>query len=189
MYKSAKFRFTGVAPLLMHNGQLADPLNKFAQELKRFTSVRKKADDTHEKMARAEFMGGLYIDEKGRPAIPGECIEAMVVAAAKESKQGKDAKKAIVCDGIYPLEYDGPKAAEALVGDERFHDRRRVKVGTSCVMRTRPIFNEWSLEVEIQYLPEVMNRSTLNEIIRAAELVGIGDYRPRYGRFTSEVLA
>ena len=37
-----KFKIEGISPLLMHNEQLADPLNAFAQQVAEISSKRKK---------------------------------------------------------------------------------------------------------------------------------------------------
>lgn len=37
-YKKLKFQITGVSPLLLHNGQLADPMNKFSQAMKKIST-------------------------------------------------------------------------------------------------------------------------------------------------------
>jgi len=37
-YKTIDFHVRGVAPLLMHNGQIANPVNKFAKAMKAITS-------------------------------------------------------------------------------------------------------------------------------------------------------
>ena len=46
--------------LLCHNGELADPLNNFAKEMKKVSAVRKKTDEHHLKMQELEWFGGLY---------------------------------------------------------------------------------------------------------------------------------
>jgi hypothetical protein len=57
------------------------------------------------------------------------------------------------------------------------------------VMRTRPIFREWSALVEMQYDPDVLNLREVEEIVvDAGKLVGIGDWRPKHGRFEAKVV-
>jgi hypothetical protein len=59
-----------------------------------------------------------------------------------------------------------------------------VKIGTSRVMRTRPIFQEWAADIEVKFNPVLLNASEIEEFLAAAgELEGIGDWRPRFGRF------
>jgi hypothetical protein len=51
-------------------------------------------------------------------------------------------------------------------------------------MRTRPIFNRWSLTFEVQVDNEEFPKKTLETSIQdAGRLVGIGDWRPKHGRF------
>lgn len=189
MYEAVKFKLTGVCPLLMHNGQLANPLNPIVRKMKEITSKRKKTDSDLMELARLEFMGGLYVDDKGQPCVPGELIEAMLAKGAAESKLGKKFKAGLICDGNFKLEYEGPKDADKLWDNGKFRDTRGAKVGQSRVMRTRPIFHDWSLIVTVQFLPSVMNRSNVTDAMAiAGQLVGLGDYRPKFGRFQAEVM-
>jgi hypothetical protein len=184
MYRELKFKIEGVSPLMVHNGQLADPLNPHAKELKKLSSQRKKTDETHEAMSRVEWFGGLYLNEKGVPVIPGECIERMLVDAAKKKRMGKEFTSAIICDGVWEIEFDGPRDLEQLFKTPAFVDRRKVKVQNSSVMRTRPIFHKWALKFGVHFLPSVVNEESVKEVVGiAGQLIGLGDYRPRYGRF------
>lgn len=187
-YETIKCRITGVAPLLMHNAQLADPLNRFTRAIKEITAKgRKKTDTDLENLSKLEFMGGLYLDEKGHPAIPGECIEGMIRDGARKSRKGKDAQCGIISDGVWALSYDGPKDAEKLWLDERFRDYRGCGVNNSRVMRMRPKFPVWSLSFDISFQPEVANRSDIEKWLSdAGQFVGLCDFRPRFGRFEVE---
>jgi hypothetical protein len=65
-------------------------------------------------------------------------------------------------------------------------DARRVMVQRSGVTRQRPCMNAgW--RAEFQFLintPEYIDPNTLHEVLaNAGRLVGIGDFRPSYGRF------
>jgi hypothetical protein len=71
--------------------------------------------------------------------------------------------------------------------DERFRDYRGCGVNNSRVMRMRPKFPEWALTFEVSYQPEVVNRSDLEKWLEdAGQLVGLCDFRPRFGRFEVE---
>ena len=184
MYKQIKFRVRGVSPLMMHNPQLADPLNPFSKELKKITSKRKKTDEDYAEMAKIEFLGGLYLNDKEYPCIPGEMIEAAIVAGAKKNKMGPAAKSGIIVDGNFRLEYKGPKTPDALFADDNFRNTSRCRVGTSAVMRTRPIFKEWECEFVVNYLPDVVSEEDVISFVEnAGRLCGWGDWRPRHGRF------
>ena len=63
-------------------------------------------------------------------------------------------------------------------------DKRMVRIGTARIMRIRPIFNEWELEFKLQVINPDLDIKVLNDIlIYAGKFIGIGDYRPKYGRF------
>jgi len=183
--KSLKFHVKGLVPCLMHNGQLADPLNKWAVELKRVTAKRKKTEDDIVEMARIEHAAGLYLDVNDEnPQWPSMNIMAMVCAGARKSKEGKVAQSGILVVGHAPLIYKGPKTIEGLWNDKRFVDRSKVKVGQASVMRTRPVFPDWELKFAIEYSPDLVQRDRLEEWVEVAgRQVGLSDWRPTYGRF------
>lgn len=186
MYKTFKTRVVGIAPLIMHNGQTADPLNKYSKRIKEISGKRKKTEADYEKMAEIEFKAGLYMDEDG-PIIPGVMIEACLLVGARKSKNGRLAQAGIIVEKNAKLEYDGPRTEEGLVNDENFRRVDPVRVGTSKVMRTRPWFRNWSVELEVLYLADVINERDLISAIRdAGSYAGFGDWRPRYGRFAQE---
>lgn len=182
-YQTLKFTITGVSPLLMHNGQLVDPLNYYSQKLKEVTKKRAKTDADQEEMGRIEFFGGLYLSG-GEPCIPGEMLEACLIKGAMKEKRGPQAKAAILVDANHPLKYEGPRAPDDLWKDERFRLRVPVKVGQAKIMRTRPKFEDWSADVEIKFLPSLLNSKEIKSFLETAgEQIGIGDWRPRFGRF------
>lgn len=186
-YVTLTAKIVGVSPLLMHNAQLANPLNQFAKAMKEITGKRKKTDYDLERLAKLEFIGGMYVNEKGSPAIPGECIEGMLRDGAKKTKQGKDVQCGIISDGIWPLIYDGPKDVEKLWEDERFRDYRGCRVKQSRIMRMRPKFAAWSLVFEIAFQDEVTNKATVIKWLEdAGQFVGLCDFRPKFGRFEVE---
>ena len=54
----------------------------------------------------------------------------------------------------------------------------------STVMRTRPIFREWELEFTVHFMPDIVDEHSLDEAVEiAGKLIGLSDYRPKYGRF------
>jgi len=182
-YRSITLQIVGAAPLLMHCGALANPLSPASKELKKISKKRPKTDADIEYMSRVEWTGGLWLSH-GHPCIPGEAIEACFIAAAKKSKRGMLAKAGMISPGDWPIEYDGPRDIASLWADESFRLVAGVRVGQARVMRTRPIFRRWSAMVTFEYLDEQLDESDVIDILRVAgRLVGVGDWRPRYGRF------
>jgi len=170
----------------MHNGQTADPTNKWSKLIKQISSKRAKTDADHEEMARLEFMAGLYLDESG-PVLPAYMIEATILGGAKKSKEGQTSKSGYFCLEHAPLEYAGPRTANELWDDEQFRFSSIVRVQTSRVSRMRPIFREWSAIVTLNVEDTLVNPAQVDRWLNASgSQVGLGDWRPQYGRFTSE---
>jgi hypothetical protein len=188
MFNTIKIRITGTRPLLMHSDKFADPLNPLTKAHKELTSKRKKTDEDHESIAKSEWLGGLYIDDKG-PYLPGVNIEAAMIGGGKLSKLGTQLKRSVeVMDERCHLVYEGPKSAEAL-WDAGFYDARSVKIQTARLMRYRPMFAKWSCECEIAFDAETINREQVIKCLEdGGQYCGVGDYRPKFGRFTVEVI-
>ncbi len=119
------------------------------------------------------------------PILPAECIEAAMIAGAKKLKRGNDAKSGIICTEHSAIEYEGPRDADALWDEERFRLQVGVRVGTNRVIRTRPIFHKWQCKVKLEFEDEVLNAADVLMFARkAGQLVGVCEWRPKYGRFT-----
>lgn len=183
-----KVRITGTRPLLMNSDKLSDPLNPLTKAHKALTSKRKKTDEDSIEIAKSSWLAALYIDEKG-PYLPGINIEASVISGGKLSRMGAQLKRAIeVIDEKCHIEYTGPKKAEEL-WEAGFYDARSVKVQQARLMRYRPIFKKWSTTCEIAFDPEVINKEEVLKCLNdAGSYCGVGDYRPKFGRFEVEVL-
>lgn len=187
-WQKLQFRLTGDAPMIQHNGQTADPLNRFSKALKAISSKRKKTDSDLEELAHLEFLAGLYMSEDG-PIIPPMVIDACIIDAAKKNRESVLAKSGFFTVGNSIMEYNGPRSAEELWKDDRFHLSVPVRVQTARVIRTRPIFNEWALVTNVQYEDSVVNAATVSGWFNiAGALVGLGDWRPRFGRFQAQRL-
>lgn len=182
-WKTVTYQLTSVCPMLAHNGQTADPLNKFAKALKQVSSKRVKTDADFEEMARIEFLAGLYMGESG-PIIPAQNIDSMLINGAKKSKEGITAKSGVFCPEHAVMEYEGPRTADELWADERFRFAALVKVGQARIVRMRPIFRQWSATVKINVEESVTNVSRVDDWMTVAgSIVGLGDWRPQHGRF------
>lgn len=185
-YRFYKVTLAGIVPLILHNGQLADPLNPFSKALKAASSRRKKTDADLEKMADIEWRGSLYTNAAGRVVIPGRVLESMIVTGAKRSKDGKTALSGVFVESDALLEFRGQnKTIEEMQTDPEFRIAVPVRVNTSRVIRTRPIFHDWSATFEVSAAVDVVaDAAQLRQWIEAAgNFSGLCDWRPRYGRF------
>lgn len=184
--KTLAMRMEGTAPLLMNDAKTADPTSPWAKAIKQLTSKRNKTDDDYVLLARAEFEGGLYYNHSHkRVYVPGVNVERCLIAGGKLSRLGTKLQRGLFVPALeIPLIYSGPHDLEGLWANANFRFTTSVRV-VKRVQRTRPIFQEWALEFEAQ-IDE--GQLEIRELQRAAEdagaLIGLGDYRPRYGRFT-----
>jgi len=185
-----RMRITGTTPLLMHNGRLSNPIDPVVLDIKKFTSKRKKTEEDHLAIAQLEHAGGMYLDPDVGPYIPGDNIHATLVSGGKKHKLGKRVTESVlITSDINPIAYKGPRDAKGLWKDKNFVHMNSAKVGQARVMRCRPIFREWATEIEGILDDSVMDESELRLVAETAgTLCGTGDWRPKHGRFTSELV-
>lgn len=187
MTEKLKFRIAGTAPLIMHNGQLADPANEWTRAVKEISGKRKKTTADYDEMARLEWMGSLYLEDS-QPCIPGYVFEAALIGrggAARKQKMGKQAAAGLYVTKNFPLVYEGPHETHELWLDERFRLVVPVKIGQARIMRTRPLFAEWSAEIEVEFDSQLVNAEDVHLWVQTAGYeVGLMDWRPKYGRFS-----
>lgn len=188
MIEKLQFRIRGTASLLMHNGQMADPSNVWSRAVKEISGNRHKTDADYEEMARLEWMGGLYLHrDKEEPCIPGPVLEAALIGkggAARKQRMGKQAAAGLYVMKDFPLEYEGPRQPDELWKLPKFQLRVAVVIKGSRIIRTRPMFEEWASNVEVEVDTELVNPDDVRLWIAiAGREVGLMDWRPKYGRF------
>jgi len=199
MMEELNVRLNGNAPLLIHNNRAANPLSDYARAMKSLTAKRKKTDTDYAYIARLEWEAGLYL-YNGEVAMPARCVERCFLQGSMKIKSGPKYKAgAMVKDDYMPLTYAGPTIRVAKGNGkeipnpelDKFFDAHKhqdmVKVSQQQVLRTRPIFYDWSFDAAVLYDENIMDRRTLLEGIQAAgAIVGLCEQRPRLGRFAVE---
>lgn len=185
-----RFRLTGVKPLLLHNVRLSNPLDRHAKAVSEVAKKRSKTEADHLALSKLEFVGGSYHDDEIGPYVPGTWIDKTLEEGGRGEKLGKSIRATVRCvDEMVAIQYRGPRKLEQL-WDKGYFDRRPVGVGQSKTLRTRPKFEEWVIEPVIAFESHVVNESAIIRALeRAGVMVGLGDYRPRFGLFTVERLA
>lgn len=183
-HKVLNFKIRSESPLLMHSGQMADPLNEFSKRLKAITGKRDKTEADFEEMSRLEWYGSLYLENE-KPCIPGFVLEAAFINAARRNKRGKQAQAGILCPDNYILHFPEEKNT---LEEMRLNGCRlvaRARIGQASVMRTRPKFDNWTADIEVRYDPLMLNEQAIKDIVRiAGEEIGLMDWRPKFGRFS-----
>jgi hypothetical protein len=189
--KSLTIKWTGIRPLIMHNGLMADPTNPFTRRIKEITSKgsKKLTDSDYEERDWLEWQAGLYWSEKDGPVIPSDNIERCIQLGAQKSRIGKDVQAAVFCTATETrVDYDGPRTKEKMFTDKRFSLRKGVAVQQSRIIRLRPMIpTGWSITFELEFDDSILNEKALvKAMVDAGALIGLGDWRPKFGRFTVE---
>jgi len=185
--KKFNIHIEGTAPLLMHSSRLSNPLDPATKAFKKVSGKRTKTDEDHLEMARLEHAGSLYIGDQTGPFVPGDNVFRCLWDAAKKSKSGVKVKEGVVITSdASPLIYAGPRDIAGLWADSNFVHQASVKVGMARVTRTRPVFAQWSTDVQGLVDPNILDIEDLGSIAETAGMIiGLGDWRPRYGRFVA----
>lgn len=184
-----RITFRGTTALIMHNEQLANPLNPTVKAMKAITDKRQMTDDDLIEKFRLEHFGSLYVDPDVGPYIPGRNIERCLVDSARVTRAGKKIERGVfVSTDVNPLQYRGPRDPAGLWADENFRNIVSVRVQQSRVQRCRPIFAHWSTEADVTLDTALLSLEELGTIVESAgAMIGLCDHRPRYGRFTAVV--
>lgn len=163
----------GVAPFLFHrwNPESVEEKSRAAKG-----SKAKKEDDIESYVLR---------DAKGGLAIPGEYFRQSIIYAAKFQQDPRSPRKSamdLFKAGVVLL------TEAASVGKDTWDylDKRRVQIQRNGVNRTRPaLLKGWTATFELEViLAEYIARDLLLKTINdAGRLIGVGDFRPTYGRF------
>lgn len=180
---------TGQRPMLTHNIRLANPLDPYTQKLKEFTAKRKKTEEDLSNIMWWEARGGAYETPEGFLGLPTDNVWRALYDAATAFKMGANLKRALIpVSDVQPLFVDGEKA---YVDDHLAAgniDSRAVQVQRARTMRHRAIVNNWTTTHHFELLSDIVDPAELTNIAdRAGRLVGVGDYRPRFGTFTAEI--
>lgn len=192
--KTIDFKLVGKSPLLLHNVQLANPLNKFARELKAISGNKQlTVDEKAEQLARIEFTGSLYWDDELGPYLPGYNILRCFMEGGTFSKKGTAIGQAVVdytpkAQILYGAHYDSPEALRSA----GFEHQAMVTIQRNKVLRTRPQFLNWACKFELTFDSSILGE---RELIEAAEkgglFKGVGDGRKGgygMGRFDIEII-
>ena len=180
-------------PMLMHAPILCDPLHPEQVKLAKITSKHKKTEKDHLNIDKIKYVNAIYYDEEIGIYIPTANIHASLLEGAKKNRRGPMIKSGVIfTEEKVKLDYNGPKTPEKLFENPYFVDRRSICIGgkkSSRVMVSRPRFDAWSLKVSCVFSPEVIEKDLLLESwIIAGSMVGIGAYRPHFGRYIVDVV-
>jgi len=169
-------KIQGTSPFLFHrwsNEQVA------AQSAAKKNSKMKKTDNVESYVFR---------NDANELCIPSEYVRMALINSAKYDQHPQKPrasafelfKAALVCTpDLCPLNGGEVYQWDAL-------DMRRVVIQRASITRSRPMMKTgWEIETDITVLlPDLIDIDFLNKtLVRAGLMIGIGDFRPSFGRF------
>ena len=127
----------------------------------------------------------VYRNDKNEICVPGEYFRQAIVHAAKFMQDPRSARKT-ASDLFKAAVFSITDLCSLGVSDWDYEDQRRVTVMRAGITRTRPAMKSgWKCKVIFQVnLPEYVPQELLLKVLNdAGRLIGVGDFRPTYGRF------
>ncbi|MDI6602727.1 MAG: hypothetical protein QME57_01225 [Patescibacteria group bacterium] len=169
--QTIKVKLVNIGPLLMH---------ALPQE-----SESKIRDTGKEFNPEEEAEKGLYKDKNGKIYFPSKWIKGCLEGASKGVKKGMVnlRSKVLQAVSIYPPQIYPIKLSNYEI------DKQYVRLqGRNLILRSRPRFDEWEIDFEINFDEEIINKEDIMKLLtRAGKFIGIRDGRKLgYGRFTIE---
>ena len=175
---SAHIRLQGVQDILFHRWN-----NEEVQ-------AKAEAKKGSEEKKRDNPEAYIYRNDDGFICIPGRYIVRSVVEAGRNFQDPRSKRKmakdlvqaAVMADEILsPILVNGQPTKEW-----EYDDRQRVCIMRSAITRTRPAFKKgWQVDFTlISLVPDLVTPDFLRKLVdNAGLLIGLGDFRPTYGRF------
>jgi hypothetical protein len=127
----------------------------------------------------------IYRTPDGDLAIPGEYLRGSIINAAKFRQDPRSPRKSAMDLFKAAIVVTSPLASLGIKNWD-YLDRRRVMIQRNGINRTRPAIRAgWQATFDFTVmLPEYVSRHDLRSTIESAgRLIGIGDFRPNFGRF------
>lgn len=127
----------------------------------------------------------VWRNEAGELCIPGEYLRASLIQAARFKQDPRSPRKSAM-DLYRAAIVITTELASTGSADWDYLDQRRVTVQRAGVTRVRPaLLAGWEVSFEGEVLlPEYVNPADLLDSINTAgRVIGLGDFRPTFGRF------
>ncbi len=169
----------GSADLLFHRWNCEAVAEKAAAKK---GSAAKKSDNVE---------SYVYRDAEDFICMPGEYLRQSIIMAAKFRQDPRSPRKSAADLFKAAIISMTPLARLATLADDEvatwdYLHQCRVTVQRNGITRVRPAFLKgWSCAFDLMVnVPQYICEATLNEVVvDAGRLVGVGDFRPSYGRF------
>jgi hypothetical protein len=192
-HKRIEATIQGLLPILLYRGENADPFDPWAKKLKALTAKRNKNDELLSEIRDVEWRAAIWWSDRFGLYLPAGNLFAGIRDAAKAFKKGKTVTEGVIvysegkhgdaeCVKIF---YSGPQTLEKLAANPEYRDSRSVVMSGRRIIRTRGrVPAGWRLTFIIQYDSRTLEAREVVSFLQIAGFSGgMGDYRPRFGRF------
>lgn len=169
----ARFQIEGTAAILFHAWNNEAVAEKATAKK---GSAAKKTDNVE---------SYVYRDGKGNIGLPGSYVHGSMQHAAKFRQDPRSPRKSafdLMKAAVSPL----TEIASLGAAKWDYLDSRRVTVQRNAITRQRPAFNPgWRAQFQfVVNLPEYVSPVFFHDVLTlAGRAIGVGDFRPTYGRF------
>ncbi len=191
--------WTGIRPLILANPQTVQLSNPFAMESRKLNNIlklaRKKGDEDklvelEQKQMRNDWQASAYWDESRKSFyVPDTLLLACIRGGAAAAKKGKDIDRAVIISETEAM-IDTVKhnSLDAYWQDEAFRMAGPCKIPPktgALIWKCRCMIpTGWKISFTIEYDEDIFAEKSLKDAIDlAGRLVGIGGWRPKFGRF------
>lgn len=167
---SVEFEIEGVNALLLHRPN--------------FQNEDKQKPGSPSKVSTLER--SVYRNDDGEVALPGEYIRMAIINAVDMVDWNSYSRKRKLSDIYRSILVIETEFASLGVKHWDYEDTRRVIINSKPAIRTRPALREgWKASFRCTILePEHANpEEFFRALIAAGNAIGIGDFRPHFGRF------
>lgn len=186
------FKIKGTSPLVMNNGEKADPDGEYMDASDAIRKKRNKSPAEREELGFLEFKSGLYMTKENGPSIPDQNLIACLVSGGAPQKLGKEINAYVSIDRAFAkIDYDGPRTPEKMWA-AAMYDRRLVsgngRPGGPKVIRYRPLIKPgYTIEFEVLADDELDPKQLIVAMNHAGKRVGLCERAKfRWGRFEVE---
>jgi hypothetical protein len=167
------FTIRGVTDLLFHRWSNEDVEAK--ANAKRGSAI-KKTDNLE---------AYVWRDHEGMVCLPGAYLYAALAEAGKFMQDPRSSRAKQACD-LFKAAFMPLTSLCPLGSTWEFEDKRRMVVNRAGITRTSPGFKAgWEATFDFSVLlPEYVSQEMFHEALSlAGRVIGLGQYRPTYGRF------
>lgn len=188
-----QIELTGTTPLVVHNIRLANPHDQIAQAIARITgkAAKQKTEQDAFEIEHLEWLGGLYYEDPPGYYLESRGIIRCFQEAAKATREGRDVLRALSPSALrVPIKFPHSDLLPVdLWKRPEYRFWKMVGIGKNRVPRMRPIFPEWSVTLQIDLEPIMLDLNALVEIVeRAGRVEGLYEARTLgMGRFKAAI--